>query len=56
MQGLPRVDPSEEKRITRENVKRSLYTFIAVCAAIRLGKQSNKAFFKYFFKISNLVL
>lgn len=40
MQGLPRIDPSEEKRITRENVKRSIYTFAAICFAIRLGKNS----------------
>lgn len=36
--GVPQIDPAEERRIVRENVKANIFSFILLCSAIRLGK------------------
>lgn len=38
LSGLPQIDAAEEKRRVRENVKSNVFSFILLCAAIRLGK------------------
>lgn len=37
--GLPQIDAAEEKRRVREGVKTNVFSFIVLCAAIRIGKQ-----------------
>lgn len=48
MQGLPQVDPAEERRKVRESVKTNIFVFFGLCAVIRLGKKKN-SFHKYIF-------
>lgn len=38
LSGLPQIDAAEEKRRVRENVKSNVFSFVLLCAAIRLGK------------------
>lgn len=45
IQGMPQIDPSEEKRRVRENVKQNVFTFLALCAAIRISERFNENFF-----------
>lgn len=35
---LPQIDAAEEKRRVRDGVKTNVLAFIALCAAIRIGK------------------
>lgn len=37
LSGLPQIDAAEEKRRVRENVKSNVFSFVLLCAAIRLG-------------------
>lgn len=39
LSGLPQIDAAEEKRRVRENVKSNIFSFVLLCAAIRIGKQ-----------------
>lgn len=39
LSGLPQIDAAEEKRRVREGVKTNLFSFVLLCAAIRIGKQ-----------------
>lgn len=41
LSGLPQIDAAEEKRRVRENVKTNVFSFVLLCAAIRLGKLMN---------------
>lgn len=42
LSGLPQIDAAEEKRRVRENVKSNVFSFVLLCAAIRLGKSMLK--------------
>lgn len=37
LQGLPQIDPAEEKRRVRDGVMKNVYSFLALCVTIRLG-------------------
>lgn len=39
LSGLPQIDAAEEKRRVREGVKTNVFSFIVLCAAIRIGRQ-----------------
>lgn len=34
---IAQVDPAEEKRLTRDYVKKNVFTFVALCVAVRMG-------------------
>lgn len=38
LQGLPQVDPVEERRKVREAVRTNAFSFILLCALIRISK------------------
>lgn len=40
LSGLPQIDAAEEKRRVRENVKSNIFSFVLLCAAIRIGKDN----------------
>lgn len=39
LSGLPQIDAAEEKRRVREGVKTNVFSFVVLCAAIRIGKR-----------------
>lgn len=44
--GVPQVDAAEEKRRVRESVKKNIFTFAMLVAAIRIGNTINKEILK----------
>lgn len=44
LSGLPQIDAAEEKRRVRENVKSNVFSFVLLCAAIRLGKPKQTSY------------